>query len=42
VLDEAITAITLSSTPTLIIKQRANADTRSAAAGCADIRHHHH
>jgi outer membrane receptor protein involved in Fe transport len=31
VLDEAITAITLSSTPTLIIKQRANADTVHAS-----------
>jgi outer membrane receptor protein involved in Fe transport len=31
VLDEAITAITLSTTPTLIIKQRANADTVHAS-----------
>lgn len=31
VLDEAITAVTLSSTPTLIIRQRANADTLRAA-----------
>jgi len=31
VLDEAITSITLSSTPTLIIKQRANADTVHAS-----------
>jgi outer membrane receptor protein involved in Fe transport len=31
VLDEAITAITLSSTPTVIIKQRANADTVHAS-----------